>query len=791
MKAKRFFAFILAIGALLSIGCTKEQPLNDISPAVISVTPTRHAVTLSGGEVTFELTTNGSWSVKSDATDIILTPSSGSGNGTITATIPNASVARNILLSFSATKQSYITGIEYTSRPAVADVLIFQNETGEAKRTTNVKTIRDLLKKGPLSSEKSGVSSEVAKMSITGVVVGAYNASGTYGNMSFDGMYAIQDDSGKAGAGLTLICENKGSNQIPFGQVVTVSLDKATVQLYNGVMQLDVNSEVTLLDEPIEVTPTPIAVADIIDYESQYIVIEECQPTADVRGLSFEEKYNPYFEVKTGEKFTVYANKNAAIRSYTIPAKSGSVAGLAYRYNDSAEIMPCRISDLQLTEELFEIEGFKVNSFDEIKSNGKYSVTEVTAVGVSTKSYVIMDSKGAMMLVYTGSNPLDILAIGDKGSIAGTVSEYGGVKQFSASVFTKSGTAEATLTPTELDATAFDALYNSIKGIQYVQYTGKLTKNASGYYEVAPANATHKSTIHNPIQNIVDIFEKNIDKYIIISGFALYIDHDMINIIADNVTTATISAIVAEDISVEAEGVTNAEATIELENIQDAVIATYDGVVVTNAKVEGTTLIYSVSENTSDTAREGWIKLTAGDVETTIKVSQSKYADSTESASYYELTLSDMKAISYSSSWSEWSTTAADGSVWSGYAYKNSSYYQLSFNKTDSATEKSGRSHILTPATPEGKTISKITITPDGKTSNNRYLVALPADFAYTSSPNASVAKEAAYGISAATVKESTTPLVIDLTGKNISGQVQIRTIEGAAYITNIKVEFE
>ena len=172
-------------------------------------------------------------------------------------------------------------------------------------------------------------------------------------------------------------------------------------------------------------------------------------------------------------------------------------------------------------------------------------------------------------------------------------------------------------------------------------------------------------------------------------------------------------------------------------------------------------------------------------------MSQSKYADSTESASYYELTLSDMKAISYSSNWSEWSTTAADGSVWSGYAYKNSNYYQLSFTKTDSATEKSGRSHILTPATPEGKTISKITITPDGKTTNNRYLVALPADFAYTSSPNASVAKEAAYGISAATVKESTTPLVIDLTGKNISGQVQIRTIEGAAYITNIKVEFE
>lgn len=622
MKAKRIFALIAAVGVLFGVGCTKEQPLNDITPATISVSPKRHAFTLSGGKVSLNVTSNGSWSVTANA-EVSISPASGSGDATVTVDVPASDIPRDILLQFTATKQNYITGIEYTSKPTIVDVVIFQNEAGDATRSTNVKVIRDLLKQSSLSDENSSVSEEIAQMSITGTIVGAYNTSGTFGNMNFDGMYAIQDNSGEAGAGLMFICENTGDKHIPFGQVVTVSLENATARMYSGVLQLDVNKEVVLLDEPTEVEPTAISIANLLDYEGQYVVIEECQPTADVRGKTFNEIYNPKFEIKTGETFVVYANKESAIRNYMIPSKSGSVAGVATRYNDLAEILPNQESDLQLTKELFEIEGVKVEDFSGITKIGTYNIDEVTVVGVSAKSYVIMDSKGSMMLVYQGSDPLEILSIGDKGSISGNVSEYAGVKQFNTPKFTKSTSGTVELTSTQLDDAAFDALYSSINSVQYVQYVGKLTKNTDGYYEVAPATANHKSTLHHPIESIATTIESNLDKYVTISGFALYIEHEMISVIPTDVTTATVSAIAAKDITgVPATGVIDETATFEVENVEGEIIPTWDGAVVTVASVEGTTLTYSVSENTDATPREGWIKLTAGEIETTIKVSQ-------------------------------------------------------------------------------------------------------------------------------------------------------------------------
>ena len=159
----------------------------------------------------------------------------------------------------------------------------------------------------------------------------------------------------------------------------------------------------------------------------------------------------------------------------------------------------------------------------------------------------------------------------------------------------------------------------------------------------------------------------------------------------------------------------------------------------------------------------------------------------------YQLTLADIKSITYATDWAAWSTTAGDGSAWSGFAYKQTNYYQFSWKVAD-ATANQNLSHILCPEVPAGKKITKITITPDATTTNDRKFVVLPADFAYTTTVDADAteAVNAAYAVSEPTVKNSTTPIVIDLSGvANLPQQVQIRAILGAAYVTNIKVSFE
>ena len=91
----------------------------------------------------------------------------------------------------------------------------------------------------------------------------------------------------------------------------------------------------------------------------------------------------------------------------------------------------------------------------------------------------------------------------------------------------------------------------------------------------------------------------------------------------DDVVLVLPPSITAENISgVAAEGVTDATTTFTSENLTEAITVTCDGTVVTAATVAEFTITYSVSENTTELTREGWIKLAANGVEKTITVSQ-------------------------------------------------------------------------------------------------------------------------------------------------------------------------
>ena len=170
--------------------------------------------------------------------------------------------------------------------------------------------------------------------------------------------------------------------------------------------------------------------------------------------------------------------------------------------------------------------------------------------------------------------------------------------------------------------------------------------------------------------------------------------------------------------------------------------------------------------------------------EKSVKISQS-----TPNASKLVFTAEDIAAINYNgaTNYTSWEYTTASGDAWNGCSYPNKNgYLQLGWNADPS--KAASTSFIMTPSL-GGKKISKVIITPNEKTTDNRIFAVLPEDFVY-SGESANDIKPKAYGVSAATVKGSTTPLAIDLSGVTTTDKVIIRVFVGAAYVSNITIEF-
>lgn len=1059
-------------------GCTPDEPIDDLEKATISVSPTEHAFTLAGGEVTFEVTSNSAWEVEADA-EITIAPTSGNGNGSVTITVPETTAARNIFVTITASRTGSIGGVPYPTTDKV-DVVLFQNENGEAKFVTNVKAVRAALKEGSIPSaskadDAAAVSAEVAAMTLTAVVVGEPN-----GNLSSNSLLAVQDNGTEPESGLTLFCDN--AKGLVKGQVVTVSLADAKVGAYGGVIQL-YTAAVTAVGKPIEVTPIVVTLKNILDYESQYVKVENLHPAPSAVGKSFAEaasnKNISFFDANYDE-VVVRVNNYAPFKDDIIPAKEGTVCGISSAYNSTIQLLPQYITDFELTKDF--VFDAQTVTIAEIVKPGLYKVENAWVVGFTGNGVILTDASGAFVNTYIKDNAHK--TIGEKMTIEGVANNHQGGYQFDSPKITKvEGTAEVTYPEPEnyTEASAVEELvanYGSENApylAKYVELSG-IVNVSGGYYNLIIAdvdqNVIKGSLSKTPNEALkLDDFNGKAVKlrgfvtdyntpYLSITATSVEIDSSLVSLSAENVAivaaagiengvsaissnglkneditvtpdgtvvtaaqvdvetqtlTYTVSAntgaaregavtlsvsgmndvvitfsqlgsdttvstiaevwagaigneyvvigaqavavannqviladnsgelialykpsmtpvvgdlvnvqgnsgsyngliqlsnatvsitghndtlitsqlksltgatadelvaainagtdyapyyveyigilsvsgsyynveipnaataigslkasssisddiiksyankpikvkgyfygvsskkyvntsvesiendttikmLKANDITgVSADGVTDATATIVAANLGE-ITATPDGTVVTSASVADGVLTYTVSANTTTDAREGSIILSAEGVESvTITVSQVKGLDL--NATSYTLTLDDIKSISYSSNWASWNTTAADGSTWSGYAYKNTDYYQFSFDKSHGANEKSGLAHLLTPSVPEGKKIVRITFNSDGKTSNNRYLVALPADFAYTgANPSDSEIEAAAYAKSAATVKDSTEPIVIDLSGKNVTGAVQIRVIGGAAYVTGVKIDFE
>ena len=119
---------------LFGVGCEELGGLidgaGDAELAEISVSPKSFAIDLEGGTQVITVTSNATWTVSCDQTDVTVEPLTGTGNGQVTVTVP-AATAREFKIVFDAQKQTTIPALgTSTTTTANAEVTVSQNATG-------------------------------------------------------------------------------------------------------------------------------------------------------------------------------------------------------------------------------------------------------------------------------------------------------------------------------------------------------------------------------------------------------------------------------------------------------------------------------------------------------------------------------------------------------------------------------------------------------------------------------------------------------------------------------------
>ena len=132
--------------------------------------------------------------------------------------------------------------------------------------------------------------------------------------------------------------------------------------------------------------------------------------------------------------------------------------------------------------------------------NGDYTVEEAWVVAIYDRGCLLTDNSGAYILAY---NPATTPAVGTIVSISGSVTTYGGLKQFGAgAVVTETGSKSVTQpTPEVMDGAALDA-YVSAPVVKFVSYEGTLAVSGSYYNVNLDGAATAIGSIQYPTADI-------------------------------------------------------------------------------------------------------------------------------------------------------------------------------------------------------------------------------------------------------------------------------------------------
>ncbi len=546
--------FFSALAVMAFAACSDKDDDNgggaEVSITVDGKGAVALGVTGAAGDQTAEVSvvSSGVWTLAFEQEQAWCTASVLSGNAGVTSVKFTAVEALPVGVSersaFAVLSTSgLIYGVPYTK---TAKISIRQSADGKATPETNVAAIRALLKAMKPTQTKQPVSEALAAMTITGVV--GSDAEG--GNMGDAFYIAVQDATPVKDAGLTLSNSQFSTLKPEAGTVISIPMAGAQVGTYGNVIQLTLNNDAAVstwpgdAPEPVVVTP-----AELLDYESMVVKIENCYPTDNYNEAWYNSsnKGNVNFMTFNDETFVGYMGSKATIGATIVPQKSGSLIGIAGQYNGTKQVKPRTAADIQLTGEIPAIEYTKAK-INELKA-GNYEV-EATLVAVYQKGLLLADGTGYTLAFNNDwskqdSNPY-INDVNKTITVKGQVVEYNGLLQFSKFEAEIGGASTLVLPePVVFDAAALTA-YDSDKKYEYVSLTGVLnieTGTSYNTYTVEVAGYTAKKVT---LAYGLDTYYAGLKSgdVVDIKGFAVGFDTSKINImvreIAQNTTTPTL-----------------------------------------------------------------------------------------------------------------------------------------------------------------------------------------------------------------------------------------------------------
>lgn len=386
-----------------------------------------------------------------------------------------------------------ILGVPYT---VTAKVTVRQSPSGSATPDTNVAAVRALLVAMNPTSTKTDVTADIGAMTLTGIVVS--NSEGK--NTGSDWNIAIQDGVAVKNSGLTISCSKFQSASYAPGTCVTVALTGAQVQLYNGLLQLNIADAAAEAVKTVSTdAPEPVVIAPdaLFDYESMLVQVDNCYPTAGY-GAGWNtstNKGNVNFATADGQAFVCRTGSKAVFKDQTVPEKMGSLVGIAGRYNNDKQISPRTIDDIKLTEAIPEPEYTETTIAG--LTAGNREIKDATIVGVHQQAVMLaQNNDGTVNYVLAfnnawktqDANPF-ISDVDKTASIKGIAAQRYGLWQFSDFTITPGAASSLVLPePANFDAAAIATYTSEIAAdvnkaaYKYIKMTGTLTIEVGASY---------------------------------------------------------------------------------------------------------------------------------------------------------------------------------------------------------------------------------------------------------------------------------------------------------------------
>ncbi len=386
---------------------------------------------------------------------------------------PNSGAARSATVKFIAGDKILTAVISQAAGPdwvkpstTVKELIAWAEAQNAELATTNNTTV------------------ELAKCAVN---LDAYIAMNNKGGNYYQ-MLAVTDNTGEAGTGIALyntkLNDTTGEN-FPIGKKISVSLANLVIKNYNGMYEImTVNRDevftATVSEEAaVEMVIPEITVAEAnsFDYMSMYVKVKDVKTTASGTWVVNNNSTTTEIQdVNTSEVLNVYATKYAAIAAEAFDAKSGAIMGVIGTRNSAANIQPQFVSDVadfkaEATTPEPELEAVTI---DKIKTEGNYK-TSGTVIVAGTQAYLVADATGIILVYHYGHTR----KVGEKITIEGVVSTYGGCMQFenTATVTVESEGNAWTHTPAKKDGAALDAMLEAAQPytIEAVEVEGTLS----------------------------------------------------------------------------------------------------------------------------------------------------------------------------------------------------------------------------------------------------------------------------------------------------------------------------